>query len=168
MVTKAIPEGFHSVTPYLVIKGAEAIEFYKRAFGAVETYRHNSPDGNKIVNAELKIGDSIIMLSDEFIHGDKIGCHSPKSIGGSAVTLHIYTEDVDRLFNQAVDAGATVVMPVMDMFWGDRYGQLVDPFGHFWSVATHKQDLTPEQIEKAGELVLKEMMMDYNKARRKT
>jgi PhnB protein len=108
MVTKAIPEGFHSVTPYLVIKGAaEAIEFYKRAFGAVETYRHNSPDGNNIVNAELKIGDSIIMLVDEFIHGDKIGCHSPKSIGGSAVTLHIYTEDVDRLFNQAVDAGAT-------------------------------------------------------------
>jgi PhnB protein len=159
MATKAIPEGFHSVTPYLVIKGAaDAIEFYKHAFGAVEIYRHNSPNGNNIVNAELKIGDSIIMLSDEFIHGEKIGCRSPKSIGGSAVTLHIYTEDVDRLFKQAVDAGATVVMPVMDMFWGDRYGQLVDPFGHFWSLATHKQDLTAEQIEKAGELVLKEMM----------
>jgi PhnB protein len=159
MVVKAIPGGFHSVTPYLVVKGAaDAIEFYKRAFGAVETYRHNSPDGNSIVNAELKIGDSIIMLADEFTHGNEIGCRSPKSIGGSAVMLHIYTEYVHRVFNQAVAAGATVVMPVMDTFWGDRYGQLVDPFGHFWSIATHKQDLTHEQIEKAGEPILKKMM----------
>ena len=159
MVVKAIPERFHSVTPDLVVKGAsDAIEFYKRAFGAVENYRHNSPDGNSIVHAELKIGDSIVMLSDEFTHGDMVGCRSPKSIGGSAVTLHLYTEDVDKAFNQAVAAGATVTMPVMDMFWGDRYGQLMDPFGHFWSIATHKQDLTPEQIEKAGQEVLKKMI----------
>jgi PhnB protein len=159
MVVKAIPERFHSVTPDLVVKDAsDAIEFYKRAFGAVENYRHNSPDGKSIVYAELKIGDSIVMLSDEFIHGDMEGCRSPKSIGGSAVTLHIYTEDVDKTVNQAVSAGATVTMPVMDMFWRDRYGQIKDPFGHFWSIATHKQDLTPEQIEKAGREVMKEMM----------
>ncbi len=147
-MVEAIPKGFHSVTPDLVVKGAsDAIEFYKRAFGAVENYRHNSPDGNSIVHAELKIGDSIVMLSDEYVHGDMKGCRSPKSIGGSAVTLHIYTEDVDKAFNQAVAAGANVTMPLTDMFWGDRYGQLEDPFGHFWSIATHKQDLTPEQVE---------------------
>jgi PhnB protein len=98
------------------------------------------------------------MLSDEFVHGDMVGCRSPKSIGGSAVTLHIYTEDIEKTLDQAVSAGATVVMPLMDAFWGDRYGQLIDPFGHFWSVATHKQDLTPEQIEKAGEVALREMI----------
>ena len=98
------------------------------------------------------------MLSDEFIHANMVGCRSPKSIGGSAVTLHIYTEDVDKVFKQAVTAGATITMPVMDMFWGDRYGQLMDPFGHFWSIATHKQDLTPEQIENAGKDVMKKMM----------
>ena len=156
MVVKAIPEGFHSITPYLVVKGAsDAIEFYKRAFGAVEEYRLNSPDGKSIVNAEIKIGDSVVMLSDEFPQGS---CRSPRTIGGTTVMMHIYTEDVDRAFNQAVAAGATVMMPVMDMFWGDRYGQLVDPFGHFWSIATHKQNLTPEQIEKVGEDVLKKMM----------
>lgn len=156
MVVKAIPEGFHSITPYLVVKGAsDAIEFYKRAFGAVEEYRLNSPDGKSIVNAEIKIGDSVVMLSDEFPQGS---CSSPRTIGGTTVMMHIYTEDVDRAFNQAVAAGATVMMPVMDMFWGDRYGQLADPFGHFWSIATHKQNLTPEQIEKVGEDVLKKMM----------
>jgi PhnB protein len=101
---------------------------------------------------------SHVMLSDEFAHGDMKGCRSPKSIGGSAVTLHIYTEDVDKAFNQAVAAGANVTMPLMDMFWGDRYGQIEDPFGHFWSIVTHKQDLTPEQVEKAGADMLKRMM----------
>lgn len=159
MVVKAVPEGFHSVTPYLVVKGAsDAVEFYKRAFGAVEKYRHYSPNGNSIVSAVLKIGNSVIMLSDESINGEKIGCRSPKSIGGSAFMLHIYTNDVDRAFDQAVSAGAAVMMPVMDAFWGDRYGQLVDPFGHFWSIATHKQNLTYDQIEKAGEVALKEMI----------
>ena len=103
----------------------------------------------------MKIGDSIILLSDEFPLGK---CRSPKSIGGSAVTIHLYTEDVDRVFNQAISAGATVIMPVMDMFWGDRYGQLIDPYGHIWSIATHKQDLSSEEIQRTGEEVFKEMM----------
>jgi PhnB protein len=159
LVVKAKPEGYHSITPDLVVKGASnAIEFYIRAFGAVERYRLNSPDGNSIVHAELKIGDSVVMLADEFTQENMVGSRSPKSIGGSSVTLHIYTEDVDTVFNQAVAAGATVTMPVMDTFWGDRYRQLMDPFGHFWSIATHKQDLTPEQIEKAGEVALRGMM----------
>jgi PhnB protein len=154
-MVKAIPEGYHSITPYLVVNdAAAAIDFYKCAFEAKETYRHLGPDGKSILNAEVKIGNSMILLSDEFPHG---GCRSPKSIGGSAVTLHIYTEDVDKVFNQAVNAGATIVMPVMYMFWGDRYGQLQDPFGHIWSIATHKQDLSQEEIQNAGESVLKEM-----------
>ena len=156
VMVKAIPDGYHSITPYLVVNdAAAAIEFYKRAFGAKETYRHPTPDGKSIVNAELKIGDSIVLLSDEFPHGES---RSPHSIGGTAVTLHINTEDVDKAFNQAVNAGATIVMPVMDMFWGDRYGQLKDPFGHIWSIATHNQDLSQEEIQKAGESVLREMM----------
>ena len=104
---------------------------------------------------EPKIGDSIVLLSDEFPHE---GSRSPSSIGGTAVTLHIYTEDVDRVFNQVVSAGATVVMSLMDAFWGDRYGQLKDPFGHIWSIATHQRDLGQEEIQKAGESVMKEMM----------
>lgn len=155
-MAKAIPEGYHSVTPYLVVNdAAAAIDFYKRAFDAKETYRYPGPDEKSIINAELKVGDSIVLLSDEFPHG---GCRSPSSIGGTAVTLHIYTEDVDKVFNQAVNAGATIVMYVMDMFWGDRYGQLRDPFGHIWSIATHKRDLSQEEIQKAGEAVIKEMM----------
>jgi uncharacterized glyoxalase superfamily protein PhnB len=154
-MVKATPEGYHSITPYLVVNdAAAAIDFYKRAFEAKETYRHLGPDGKSIINAELKIGDSMVLLSDEFPHGE---CRSPKSIGGSAVTLHIYTEDMDNVFNRAVNAGATIVMPVMDMFWGDRYGQLKDPFGHIWSIATHKQDLSQEEIQKAGEVVLREL-----------
>jgi PhnB protein len=154
-MVKAIPEGYHSITPYLVVNdAAAAIDFYKRAFEARETYRLHGPDGKSIINAELKIGDSIVLLSDEFPQG---GCRSPKSIGGSAVTLHIYTEDVDKVFNQAISAGATIVMPITDMFWGDRYGELKDPFGHIWSMATHKQDLSQEEIQKAGEAAFKEM-----------
>jgi uncharacterized glyoxalase superfamily protein PhnB len=139
----------------VVNDAAAAIDFYKCTFDAKETYRHPGPDEKRIINAELKVGDSIVLLSDEFPHG---GCRSPSSIGGTAVTLHIYTEDVDKVFNQAVNAGATIVMDVMDMFWGDRYGQLRDPFGHIWSIATHKRDLSQEEIQKAGEAVLKEMM----------
>jgi uncharacterized glyoxalase superfamily protein PhnB len=155
-MAKAIPEGFHSITPYLTVNNAvAAIDFYKRAFEAKETSRLHGPDGKSIINAELKIGDSKVLLSDEFPHE---GSRSPSTIGGTAVTLHIYTEDADRIFNQAVSAGATVVMPLMDAFWGDRYGQLKDPFGHIWSIATHKQDLSQEEIQKAGESVLREMM----------
>jgi PhnB protein len=155
-MVNAIPEGYHSITPYIIVNdAANAIDFYKHAFGAIEIYRHHSPDGKSVINAELKIGDSIILLSDEFPLGK---CRSPKSIGGSAVTIHLYTEDIDRIFNQAISAGATVIMPVMDMFWGDRYGQLIDPYGHIWSIATHKQDISSEEIQRAGEEVFKEMM----------
>jgi len=145
MATKAIPEGFHTVTPYLTLKDApQAIEFYKRALGAQVLSTHYSPDG-KIMNAELKVGDSILMLAEEF---PGMGAKSPLSLGDSPVTIHLYVEDVDKLFNQAVAAGAKVTMPVMDQFWGDRYGQLTDPFGHRWSIGTHKEDLTPAEIEK--------------------
>ena len=155
-MVKAIPEGYHSITPYLIVHdAANAIEFYKHAFEAIERYRHFGPDGKSIINAELKIGDSIILLSDEFPMGK---CRSPKSIGGSTAMMHIYTEDADRVFNQAISAGAAAIMPVMDMFWGDRYGQIIDPYGHIWSVATHKQDLSQEEIQRAGEAVFNEMM----------
>jgi uncharacterized glyoxalase superfamily protein PhnB len=158
-VVKPIPDGYHSITPYLVVnKGVEAIEFYKRAFGAIEEYRHISPDGKAIVNAELRIGDSPILLSDEFSHdGGTEKSRSPKSIGGTAVIIHIYTEDVDKIFNQAISAGAKEVMPVTDMFWGDRYGQIVDPYGHIWSIATHKRDPSKEEIQNAAEAMFKDM-----------
>ncbi|WP_210009179.1 VOC family protein [Aquirhabdus parva] len=140
---KPIPEGIHTITPHLVCDGAaDAIEFYKKAFNAVEVTRLAGPD-NKLMHAMLRIGDSTIMLNDEFKDWGVLG---PKAIGGTAVTIHLYVTDVDSAFAQAVDAGATVKMPVADMFWGDRYGVLIDPFGHSWSIATHKQDLTPEQI----------------------
>ncbi len=145
---KAIPKGFHTLTPYLVVRDApRAIEFYKQAFGAQVGGIHYAPDG-KIMNADLKIGDSILMLNDEF---PGMGCQSPQALGGSSVTIHIYVKDVDSLFNRAVSAGATVTMPLMDAFWGDRYGQLKDPFGHSWSMATHKEDLSAADIQKRGE-----------------
>ena len=141
---KAIPDGFHTLTPHLVVKGAsDAIEFYKRAFGAEEIGRLTAPDGKSIMHAQVKIGDSIVFLVDEF---PQMGCKGPLSIGGTAVTLHLYVNDVDAAFQRAVAAGAQVRMPVSDMFWGDRYARLADPFGHEWSLASHKEDLTPEQI----------------------
>ena len=140
---KAIPEGYHTVTPYLTLRdAARAIEFYKKAFGAQETFRMNAPDGT-IGHAELKIGNSIVMLSDENPQG---GCLSPASLKGTTVMLFLYVEDVDATFAQAVKAGATVVMPVTDMFWGDRHGQVADPFGHRWSIATHMEDLSQAEI----------------------
>ena len=141
---KPIPSGFHTLTPHLVVKGAaKAIEFYKKAFGAEELNRAPGPDGKSLMHADLKIGDSRIFLADEFPDMD---CRGPQSIGGSPVTIHMYVEDVDAAFGKAIAAGAKVRMPLEDMFWGDRYGVLVDPFGHLWSMATHKEDLTPEQI----------------------
>src|ERR1051326_7822274 len=134
-MVNAIPEGYHSITPYIIVNdAANAIDFYKHAFGAIEIYRHNSPDGKSVINAELKIGDSIILLSDEFPLGKG---RSPKSIGGGAVTIHLYTEDVDRIVHQDLAADTTVIMPVMDMFCCDRYGQVIDPYGHIWSIAPH-------------------------------
>ncbi len=140
---KPIPDGMHSLTPHLVCAGAaDAIEFYKRAFNAVETARLPSPSG-RLMHASVRIGDSTLMLVDEF---PDMGSFGPKALKGSPVTIHLFVEDVDATIAQAVAAGATLKMPAQDMFWGDRYGQLVDPFGHQWSVATHIQDLSPEQI----------------------
>ncbi len=144
MSVKPIPEGMRSITPHLICEGAaEAIEFYKKAFGAVENGRMPGPNG-KLMHAQIRIGDSALMLVDDF---PEMGGHGPKALKGSPVTIHLYVEDADKVFNQAVAAGATVRMPLADMFWGDRYGQIEDPFGHHWSIATHKQDLTPEQMQ---------------------
>jgi PhnB protein len=143
---KPIPNGFHTLTPHLVVKGAsQAIEFYKKAFGAEELGRMAGPDGKSVMHADLKIGDSHVFLVDEFPEMD---CRGPESIGGTPVTIHVYVEDVDAAFGKAVAAGAQVRMPLADMFWGDRYGVLTDPFGHSWSMASHKEDLTPEEIAK--------------------
>jgi uncharacterized glyoxalase superfamily protein PhnB len=141
-----IPEGQRSITPYLIVKGAtEAIDFYKQAFGAIEISRmpFPSPDGEvKLGHAELQIGDSKLYLADEF---PDYGALGPQA--SSPVTIHLYTTDADATFAQAIEAGATVSMPLMDSFWGDRYGKLIDPFGHHWSIAHHTEDLTPEQIQ---------------------
>ncbi len=142
---KPIPEGYHTATPYLIIKGAaSAIEFYKKAFGATELGRHAGP-GGRIMHAEIKIGDSPIMIADE---APEMGARSPQSLGGSPVSIFLYIEDVDAVANRAVAAGAKVQMPVQDQFWGDRFGVVVDPFGHVWNLATHKEDVTPEEIQK--------------------
>jgi len=146
---KPVPEGFHTITPHLVVKGAsQAIEFYKKAFGAKELSRMHGPDGKSIMHAQLKIGDSLLFLVDEF---PEMGCYGPLTGGRSPVTIHLYVEDVDSAFNVALAAGARQTMPPADMFWGDRYGKLIDPFGHEWSLATHKEDLTPEEIGKRAQ-----------------
>jgi PhnB protein len=142
---KPIPQGFHSATPYLTLNdAARAIDFYKRAFAAQEVVRMKGPDG-KIGHAEIKIGDSIIMLADEMPGS---GSRSPQSLGGTTAGVFLYVENVDTVFNQAVSAGAKVESPVADMFWGDRYGRVRDPFGHSWSVATHKEDVAPAEMSK--------------------
>ena len=146
---KPIPSGFHTLTPHLVVKGAsKAIEFYKKAFGAEEIGRVAGPDGKSLIHADLRIGDSHFFLVDEFPEMD---CRGPESIGGTPVTIHTYVEDVDAAFGKAVAAGAQVKMPLSDMFWGDRYGVLADPFGHAWSIATHNADVTPEEIGKRAQ-----------------
>jgi PhnB protein len=143
--TKPIPDGYHTATPYLVIKdAAKAIDFYKEAFGASESMRLASPD-NKIMHAEIKIGDSPIMLCDECPDWNAL---SPQTIGGTAVSIMLYITDVDSVVNRAVAAGARLLMPVADQFWGDRMGTVADPFGHKWSIATHIEDVSPEEIEK--------------------
>jgi PhnB protein len=154
MPVRAIPEGYHSITPHMTVRdAARAIEFYKQAFGAVEKGVSKAPDG-KIMHAELRIGDSLFMLSDEF---PEYGSMSPLSTGGSGMGLHIYVEDVDSAFDRAVKAGAKAEMPVSDMFWGDRYGKLADPFGHKWSIATHKRNMTNEEIEEEMNQFMKQM-----------
>lgn len=142
---KAIPDGYHSVTPYLIIKGAaEAIEFYKKAFGATELFRMPQPDG-RIGHAEIQIGDSRLMLADEYPEMTYV---SPTTLGGSPVSIMLYVEDVDTVFKQAVASGATEQRPLEDKFYGDRMGSLVDPYGHVWHVGTHKEDVTPDEMEK--------------------
>jgi PhnB protein len=142
---KPIPDGYHSVTPYLIIKGAaDAIEFYKKAFGATELFRMTQPDG-KIAHAEMKIGDSPIMLSDEH---PEMGYVGPTTVGGSPVSLMIYVDDVDTIFKQAITAGGEELKPLQDQFYGDRSGSLKDPFGHIWHVATHIEDVSPEEMDK--------------------
>ncbi len=142
---KPIPDGYHTITPHLVARDANAaIEFYKRALGAEELCRMPGPDGKKVMHSELKIGDSTIFVCDEF---PDHGAVSPQALNGSAVTMHLYVEDADKAYKQAVEAGATGTMEPQDMFWGDRYGSFDDPFGHKWAVATHKEDLTPEDMQ---------------------
>jgi uncharacterized glyoxalase superfamily protein PhnB len=143
-----IPEGFHTLTPHIVVNDAnQAIEFYKNAFGAEELCRMPGP-GGKLMHAEIKIGDSIVMMCNEF---PEQGAKSPQALNGSPVTLHLYVNNVDAAMKKAEDAGAKVTMPAMDAFWGDRYGRVQDPFGHNWSIATHKEDLTPEQIQQRAD-----------------
>jgi len=150
---KPVPQGFRTVTPHLVIKGcAEAIDWYKKAFGAEEIMRMPGPGGG-IMHAEVRIGDSVVMMAEEFPGMSK----APKTLGGSPVTIHLYVENVDQSFERATKAGAQVLMPVTDMFWGDRYGSLSDPYGHHWSIATHKEDVSPEECARRGAEAMKQM-----------
>ena len=154
MATQPIPEGYSTISPYLAVDdAAEAIAYYKKAFGAQETVRMDAPDG-KIGHAELKIGDSHVMLSDPF---PQASTTPPKELGGTSASIFMYVEDVDAVVQKAVDAGATVTMEVEDQFWGDRFGSITDPFGHIWSVATHVEDLTPEEIEERGKAAMAAM-----------
>jgi PhnB protein len=152
-MAQAIPEGTHNVTPHLVVNGgARAIDFYAAAFGAIEHYRMPGPGGS-VAHAEIQIGDSVVYLADEFPGGSP----SPRSLRGSPVVLHLYVEDADAAFARAVRAGARVKMPLMDMFWGDRYGQVTDPFGHTWSIATHTEDVSPEEMARRAETAMSSM-----------
>ena len=148
MGVKPIPEGYNTVNAYIAVDDAsQAIEFYKRAFGAKERSKMEGPPG-KIAHAELQIGDSVIMLSDPFPQSP---LKTPKEAGGSTASMMLYVEDVDEFVQQAVDAGATITMPVEDQFWGDRFGKVTDPFGHDWSIATHVEDVSPEEMAKRGQ-----------------
>lgn len=154
MATKAIPEGYHTLTPYLAVDdAAQAIEYYKNAFGAKERMRMERPDG-KIGHAELEIGDSMVMLSDPFPHATT---RPPKELGGTSGSVFMYVEDVDAVVKQAVDTGATITMEVADQFWGDRFGSIQDPFGHSWSIATHVEDVPPEEMAERAKQAMAEM-----------
>lgn len=159
---KAVPDGMHTITAHLVVREAgKAIEFYRKAFGAEVKGVHHTPDG-KVMHAELKIGDSTIMLADEF---PGMGtCTSPQTLGGTSVTLNLYRENVDQLFNQAVAAGASVTMPLSNQFWGDRYGQVKDPFGHSWALGQHVEDVAPEEMERRGREIFAKMAKDAGHA----
>lgn len=143
-MTSHVPEDFHTITPQLAVKGvASAIDWYTKALGANELLRHPAPDGTSIMHSELLLGDSRFFVVDEFPDS----MVSPSSLGGTSVTLHLYVHDVDEVFNRAVEAGAQVLLPVADQFWGDRYGMIRDPFGHRWSIASRLEDLSPRQLQ---------------------
>jgi PhnB protein len=153
MKFKPVPQGYHTATPYLIIKNAaRAIDFYKNAFGAQELLRFEQP-GGKIGHAEIKIGDSPIMLADEY---PEMGYRSPETIGGTAVSILLYVDDVDKFFTRALGAGAKQMKPVNDMFWGDRCGTLADPFGHIWSIATHKEAVAPDEMRRRFQEMMKQ------------
>lgn len=155
MAVSPIPPGCHSVTPHLVTRNsAEAIEFYKKAFGATEVMRMPGPDGKGMMHAEIKIGDSLIFLADEWPGAD---VSSPAKLSGTTVAIHLYVKDAEATFKQAVAAGAKVVMPPMKMFWGDLFGKVTDPFGHSWSIATHVEDVPPEQMGPRAAEAMKQM-----------
>ncbi len=142
---KPIPDGYHNITPYLIIKGAAAaIDFYKQAFGAIEIMRMPMPDG-RVGHAELKFGDSFVMLADEH---PEIGAVGPKTLGNTSVSLLLYVEDTDKTVERAVSLGATIKKPVVDQFYGDRMGTIEDPFGHKWSIGTHIEDVSPEEMQR--------------------
>jgi len=144
---KGIPAGFGTITAHLVVEGAaDAMEFYKRAFGAEELGRMPMPDGRRLMHGAMQIGDSMLMLVDAF---EEFGVKGPKALGGTGVTLHLYVPDADKAFQRAIEAGCIVAMPIADMFWGDRYGKVKDPFGHEWSLATQLRELSPEEMEAA-------------------
>ncbi len=154
MATQPIPEGYHTVTPYLAVDDAtEAIEYYTKAFGAKERVRMETPDG-KVGHAELEIGDSLVMLSDPF---PQASTKPPNELSGTSVSVFMYVEDVDAVVKQAVDAGATVTMEVADQFWGDRFGSVKDPFGHLWSIATHVEDVPPEEMAERAKVAMAAM-----------
>lgn len=155
MAVSFCPQGNHTITPHLVIRGAKkALEFYKRAFGATEVMIMPGPDGESVAHAEMRIGDSLVYLADEW-PGAPIA--SPAKFGGTTVSIHMYVKDCDAVFNQAVGAGAKVSMPLMNMFWGDRYGKVTDPFGHEWGIATHVEDVPPEEMAKRATEAFKQM-----------
>jgi len=151
-MTKPIPPGHEGLIPHLVVDGAaRAIDFYKKALGAEEIARMPAPDGKRLMHAEIRVGDTVVYLADDFPEYCGGKSRSPSSLGASPVTIHRYVEDCDAAIGRAEKAGATVSMPAADMFWGDRYGKVTDPFGHEWSFATHVRDLSPEEMTKAAE-----------------
>ncbi len=150
-----IPPGYHTVSPHLAVRGGlEAMEFYKKAFGAEERGRFMAPDGKRLMHGEMKIGDSIIMLGEE---SPERGCSAPQTVGATTVSFYLYVQDADKSYKQAVEAGARSLMPMADMFWGDRIGSVADPFGHQWTIATHKEDVSPEEMQKRGQAFFQQM-----------
>ena len=153
MAVKKVPDGHNTVSAYLIVDGADrALDFYRRAFGATELFRHNAPNG-KIGHAEIRIGDSVIMLADEC---PEFGAHAPKKFGGSPVSMHLYVEDVDAMAAQAIAAGATVKRPVADQFYGDRLGTFEDPFGHTWHLSTHIEDVPMDELDRRAKKAMAE------------